>query len=287
MEQISFWHKDIDFGASVYLDEVNKRIRVDEYVGKMSSLLTYLTSQDGTKYEKLIIKSKQEDMKFLLSHGYMMEAMIDNYFNGSPAYFFVKYNTAERQHDPFWEEEEKIVQQVLDSEVKPIAKLMDLSINIRKAELSDSESLSNLYKKVFAIYPVPIHDPEYVKKSMMDGTIFYCAEKNGQLISAASAEINQFYHNAELTDCATDPDYRKGGLMKYILAALEEELRNKQIFCSYTIARSLSFGMNMAFYQLGYEYRGRLKNNCYIYDKLEDMNVWEKNLSTAGFSAGT
>ncbi|WP_433742694.1 putative beta-lysine N-acetyltransferase [Falsibacillus pallidus] len=287
MEQISFWHADIDFGASVYFDEVNKRIRVDEYVGKTASLLTYLSSQDGTKYEKLIIKAKQEDMKLMLAHGYVLEAMIDNYFNGSPAYFFVKYNSAERQRELFWEEEEKIVQQVLASEVKPITKLPDLSINIRKADLSDSESLSNLYKKVFSIYPVPIHDPEYVRKSMGDGTTFYCAEKNGTIISAASAEINHFYHNAELTDCATDPDHRKGGLMKYILSALEEELRSSQIFCSYTIARSLSFGMNLAFYQLGYGYRGRLKNNCYIYDKLEDMNVWVKDLSTAGISAGT
>ncbi|MGQ0518927.1 hypothetical protein ACT453_58225, partial [Bacillus sp. D-CC] len=60
---------------------------------------------------------------------------------------------------------------------------------------------------------------------------------------------------------------------------VEEELQEKSIFCSYTIARSLSFGMNAAFHQLGYTYTGRLANNCYIFDKLEDRNIGVKDLS--------
>ena len=38
--------------------------------------------------------------------------------------------------------------------------------------------------------------------------------------------------------------------------------------------------MNLAFHQLGYTYTGRLANNCYIFDKLEDMNIWVKDLSS-------
>ncbi len=38
--------------------------------------------------------------------------------------------------------------------------------------------------------------------------------------------------------------------------------------------------MNAAFHQLGYTYTGRLANNCYIFDKLEDMNIWVKDLSS-------
>ena len=67
--------------------------------------------------------------------------------------------------------------------------------------------------------------------------------------------------------------------MKSLLIKLEEELQERSIFCSYTIARSL-FGMNAAFHQLGYTYTGRLANNCYIFDKLEDMNIWVKDLSS-------
>jgi hypothetical protein len=44
------------------------------------------------------------------------------------------------------------------------------------------------------------------------------------------------------------------------------------------MARARSFGMNMVFYQLGYEFNGRLVNNCDIHGGYEDMNIWVKDL---------
>ena len=38
--------------------------------------------------------------------------------------------------------------------------------------------------------------------------------------------------NAELTNCATLPEYRKHGFMKSLLIKLEEELQERSIFCS-------------------------------------------------------
>jgi beta-lysine N6-acetyltransferase len=67
--------------------------------------------------------------------------------------------------------------------------------------------------------------------------------------------------------------------MKRLLTQLEKELVKNGIYCAYSIARALSYGMNKSFYQLGYSYTGRLTNNCYIFDKIEDMNVWVKDLS--------
>lgn len=67
--------------------------------------------------------------------------------------------------------------------------------------------------------------------------------------------------------------------MKKLIFLIEEELKNNGIYCVYSIARALSFGMNAAFHQLGYTYQGRLTNNCYIFDKLEDMNIWVKDLA--------
>ena len=99
------------------------------------------------------------------------------------------------------------------------------------------------------------------------------------IVSAASAEVNSQYHNAELTDCATLTNHRKFGLMKNLLERLEAELKQNGIFCAYSIARAQSFGMNAVLHQLGYAYRGRLMNNCYIFDKLENMNMWVKDLS--------
>lgn len=114
---------------------------------------------------------------------------------------------------------------------------------------------------------------------MAEGTIYYGFYYDEEIVSAASAEVNSFYKNAELTDCATLQEHRKHGLMKILLEELEKELKSSGVYCVYSIARSLSFGMNAALHQLGYQYRGRLTNNCYIFDKLEDMNVWVKDLS--------
>jgi beta-lysine N6-acetyltransferase len=112
-----------------------------------------------------------------------------------------------------------------------------------------------------------------------EGTVFFVAESNGEIVSSASAEVNMVYHNAEMTDCATDPAFRKHGLMKVLVCELEKELLRRNIYCAYSLARALSLGMNAVFRQLGYEYTGRLIKNCNIFDKYEDMNLWVKRLT--------
>lgn len=149
-------------------------------------------------------------------------------------------------------------------------------IFVQKEEVA---ALAQLYQQVFKIYPTPLHDPAYILKTMEEGTIYFAFTKGEEVVSAASAEVNEFYKNAELTDCATLLEHRKYGLMKILLEKLEEELLARGVYCAYSIARAQSFGMNAALHQLGYRYRGRLTNNCYIYDKIENMNMWVKDLS--------
>jgi beta-lysine N6-acetyltransferase len=150
---------------------------------------------------------------------------------------------------------------------------------MRRAISSDAKQLSQLYRQIFTVYPTPLYEEEYLSSLLQEDSLFYIIVDKNDIVSAASAEIDYVYHNAELTDCATLPAYRKYGFMKHLLNALEAELKQRHIFCAYTIARALSFGMNAAFQQLGYTYTGRLTNNCYIYKSLEDMNVWVKDLS--------
>ena len=71
---------------------------------------------------------------------------------------------------------------------------------------------------------------------MAEGTIYYVFFYQGKIVSAASAEVNTFYKNAELTDCATLKEHRKYGLMKIILQELERELTEQGIYCAYSIA---------------------------------------------------
>ena len=111
---------------------------------------------------------------------------------------------------------------------------------------------------------------------MQQGTTYVYIEEEGEIVSVASAEVNEIFHNAELTDCATLPVAAGKGYMKKLLYFLEQKLKREGITCCYTIARSESLSMNKAFSQLGYTYGGRLVNNCFIYSGLEDMNVWYK-----------
>jgi putative beta-lysine N-acetyltransferase len=272
--------EESDFFLEVYLDPFNKRIRVDDYRG--NSKLLFEKAEELVhqhKAEKLIIKGRSEDFLSFFEKGLQPEAVVNRYFHGSDAHFFSKFYMPERKKNDHWITEDGMIHSIYQLDTSIQKAYPPKAYELRLADESCAAELSTLYRQVFQIYPTPLYDPEYVKKTMRDGTIYYVFFLEGKIVSAASAEINSFYKNAELTDCATLTEHRKYGLMKIILQELEMELKRKGIFCAYSIARSLSFGMNAVLFQLGYSYRGRLMNNCYIYDKLENMNMWVKNLA--------
>ncbi|MED4532076.1 putative beta-lysine N-acetyltransferase [Metabacillus fastidiosus] len=265
--------------ALTILDFYNERLKIEEYRGNLRELLkTCLEIASENKFTKLIIKAKSADQLLLLENGFTLEAVIKNYFYTEHAYIYCKYLNEERRTTSKWIDEDRLIENVRALENSPLKDIL-ASFHIRKAVIDDCFSLSNLYKEIFHIYPVPITDPSYIEKTMKDGTIYYCIEHEDKIISVASAEINDKHCNAEITDCATLPPYRKHQFMQHLITALEEELRKRHIFSAYSIARAPSFGMNKVFYQLYYTYTGRLINNCYIYKELENMNVWCKDLS--------
>lgn len=272
--------EESNFFIEVYLDPFNKRIRIDDYRGN-TILLLQKAEELVRQYqaEKLIFKGRNEDFLQLYESGFQSEAVVNRYFHGSDAHFFSKFYTPDRKKNDHWVTEDGIIHSIyqLDTSIKRADPPNEYEL--RKADESCAFELSALYQQIFQLYPTPLHDPEYVKKTMKEGTVYYVFFYQGKIVSAASAELNPFYKNAELTDCATLSEYRKYGLMKIILGELEGELKREGIYCAYSIARSLSFGMNAVLFQLGFKYRGRLMNNCYIYDKLENMNMWVKNLA--------
>jgi beta-lysine N6-acetyltransferase len=272
--------KEKGIWVQMYDDPYNKRIRVDDFYGNTKSIIEYVEKvMKRNKREKLIIKVRQEQFNNLLEYGYTCEAMIEQYFQGSDMYFFTKYFEMDRMKSDNWITEDQILNSIHGLKLS-LSKISPPNVyEWKKADDSDAEQLADLYQKVFKIYPTPLHNSMYIKETIRKGTIYYAFSFNGKFVSAASAEVNGLYRNAELTDCATLPEHRKHGLMKILLKKLEEELYDQGIYCSYSIARSLSFGMNAALYQLGYRYSGRLRNNVFIYDKIENMNVWVKDLA--------
>ncbi|MFP4498398.1 MAG: putative beta-lysine N-acetyltransferase, partial [Vulcanimicrobiota bacterium] len=143
---------------------------------------------------------------------------------------------------------------------------------------ADFEKLAGLYKKVFKTYPFPVFDPSYLKRTaqshIMYGIIY---NHKGELVAAASSEMDLPHKNAEMTDFATLPSQRGKGLASILLQYLEEQTRKSGISDFYTIARSRSFGMNRVFKNAGYKMTGKLVNNCCISGQLENMTIWCKS----------
>ncbi|MCY9663055.1 putative beta-lysine N-acetyltransferase [Paenibacillus chondroitinus] len=268
-----------DYTVSFYLDFMNKRLRVDDYQGNVDAIYeraAYVAKSHALT--KVFIKSREQDWQSFLGKGCMLEGIYKGYFHGMDAYCMAFYYDLGRRSSDYWMEEDSILHQVLALSRKSIRPVIPEPFTLRLALPKDAEQLSQLYSQIFQTYPTPMNDPLYVAKTMQEGTIYYLVESQNELISAASAEINATYANAEMTDCATLPAFRNKGLMRLLMHALEDELIARQITCAYSLSRALSFGMNAVFHQMGYGYYGRLTKNCDIYDKYEDMNLWAKTL---------
>lgn len=268
------------FQMDLFIDLYNKRLRVDDYRGDVRQMIEKVEELAiPFKAEKIIIIGRREHYMNLLEQAFQCEAMVDHFFHGSDAYYFTKFSSVERKQTDHWIMEDKLIKNVSKLVRNQGKQVIPAGYQLDNFTETDADHLARLYQAVFQIYPTPLHDSDYIRKTMEQGTIYYGFIFEDHIVSAASAEVNNRYHNAELTDCATLPTHRKYGLMKYILEKLSKELKKNGIYCAYSIARAQSFGMNAVLHQLGYEYRGRLMNNCYIFDKLENMNMWVKDLS--------
>ena len=260
-------------------DPFNKRIRVDDYYGNINRIVrTVEKVAEDEQYEKIIIKARQEDLVLFLSIGYVLEGMVDHYFLGNHMYFLCKFLQSERRNSDMWHEEDELLENILSSKLIDSKQSSHMYSLVNCME-NHAEQLADLYRTVFKVYPVPMNNPMKKKKCMREGSVFLAYEHDGKMISAVSAEVNQRYRNAEITDCATLPDYRKFKLMQFLITMLEDELHSRRMYCLYSIARANSYGMNAVFHRLHYQYRGRLANNCYIFEDIEDMNVWVKYLT--------
>ncbi|MRX72885.1 putative beta-lysine N-acetyltransferase [Bacillus lacus] len=260
------------------VDIYNKRAKLESYGGSLLAALNKIMElSNEKKLEKVIVKGQKEDQITLISQGFTTEAVILHYFGRNEhAFLAAKYLSENRRSTNSWIEEDNLLEKVFQKSSTSINR--ESGFSIRRANVHDAIKMSEFYCKVFDVYPTPIFQPQYIQKTMTH-TVYYLAEHSGKIISAASADINGARDSAELTDCATLPEYRGYQLMQQLLLRLEQELVKKKIYCAYSIARAQSFGMNSVLHQLQYQYTGRLTNNCYIHKDLENMNVWCKLLS--------
>lgn len=229
-------------------------------------------------YTKIFAKVRNKHLDKFLSNDYEQEAHIpDFYADGEKTFFLGKFLDDGRKKIANQERIDKVIQVAKGKSKIKNSPHLDPQFDYRIAEKADAEDMVKVYKQVFPTYPFPIHDPDYLCKTMDKNLIYFGIWKDEELIALSSSEMDREEKNVEMTDFATLPEYRGNSFALYLLDKMEEKMEQLGIDTFYTIARSVSFGMNITFAKMGYKYTGTLKNNTNISGNIESMNVWYKN----------
>jgi len=192
------------------------------------------------------------------------------------AHLWSGFFSEERAADPRHDEHERTIQDA-QARGRREPKAPD-GYRFGCAEASDAEELAALLQLVFTDYPSSLA-PDHLRRLVSTEASFFVTarDQEGTLVATMSAEIDKEHGAAEMTDCATRPDHRGRGLMPYMMERLEREVPLKfGITDLYTIARADPLAINAVFARQGYDYTGRLVNNCRMPNGWESMNVWCK-----------
>ncbi|MFP4013761.1 MAG: putative beta-lysine N-acetyltransferase [Chitinispirillaceae bacterium] len=234
-------------------------------------------------YSKIFIKVDENSEPTFLKEGFRREALIPNFYENSGCAFLGKFLTQKRED--LSEEDRTTIDDILKTAESKAGRLIKPQLpqdyKVRILTAGDVEDLAGLYRKVFDSYPFPIFDPKYLLETMESHVVYFGCFAEGKLIAASSSEMDKGTKSVEMTDFATLPEYRGQNLSLILLAEMEPEMRRRQIKTFFTIARSMSYGMNITFSKSGYRYGGTLVNNTNISGRIESMNVWYKPAEAA------
>ncbi|BCR04274.1 hypothetical protein DESUT3_13430 [Desulfuromonas versatilis] len=230
-------------------------------------------------YGKVFAKAPGYARRRFLDNGFVEEAKIPGFFRGErDGYFLSRFFCPDRAEEDRPELVSQVLEKAQQKSAEPEQVALPAGLVCRTMQKGDAEPMAELYRQVFASYPFPIHDPGYLARTMDENLEYYGILEGERLIALSSAEIDFAGKNAEMTDFATLPEARGKGLASYLLAKMEEGIRQIGIRTAYTIARAYSFGMNITFARRDYSFAGSLVNNTQISGDLESMNVWYKPL---------
>lgn len=230
-------------------------------------------------YSKIFVKVPEIAAKNFFIAGFLEEARIPAFFSArETAVFMGFYLNAERIKEPNINKIEDVLKIALSKKRVDKVSCLENRFVLRKCTKTDVSAMAKIYGEVFPSYPFPIHDPDYLLKTMQSHIDYFGIEADGGLVAVSSAEVDKIAANVEMTDFATLPEWRGNKFGQHLLARMEKEVKKKNIKTAYTIARAMSPGMNVTFSKAGYQFGGRLKNNTNISGRIESMNVWYKSL---------
>ncbi|MFZ5945045.1 MAG: putative beta-lysine N-acetyltransferase [Bacillota bacterium] len=266
--------------AEVLVDLINNRLRVLKLEGQnINQLLqSILEIAKLNHLGKIWAVATPGQWQLLFKNGYILEGILPKYFGEEEAYYMAYFLNPSRRISKLIEEEDALIKNLQQQNLNGNCPDLPIGYEMRLGTLEDANELANFYDKIFPTYPTPMHNPNYVKKMINNCVIFNLVLWNGNIIAAASADIEESSKTAEMTDIACDPEHRGKQIPVIAIKRLEEKMQELNMKTLYTLARAKLPGINKVFYRLGYEYYGRLINNCDIFDGYEDMNLLVKIL---------
>lgn len=257
----------------IYLMKLSKS-DYPEIIDKLNSLA------EEKNYSKIFAKVPEWAVDEFKSDGYRREAYIPKFYEGrTDTYFLSKF--VKKSRGVLKEKEKAVIDENINLALSKKGQLqLKKKSSFEPGVLSqeDAAGLAELYSKVFKSYPFPIFEENYLKKTMDENIVYFGIYDDEKLIAASSAEMDTSAKNAEMTDFATDPEYKGNNLSVRLLREMEREMLVRKIKTLYTIARTYSAGMNITFSKMRYKFSGTLVNNTNIAGKIESMNVWYKIL---------
>lgn len=264
--------------VKVYVDYVNSSLKIVNFNSISTQTLRriiYFASKQHLG--KVICNCGIEYFENFVMAGFTLEGKIDSYFKGKDAFCMSYFISKNRKLSKSCAKEEFYLKQCSE---KNDTFLFDghSKYCIRDAKESDIKGIIELFYNVFSMYPSPMYDEECIKQTMKEKILYKVALDKDRIISVASADMDSNNLNAEITNCATYPQYRGKGILSNIIYSLESELKKREFITLYSISRATNPGINYAFSKNGYKYRGRLINNCNICGAFEDMNIWTKRI---------
>ncbi|RNC28623.1 MAG: N-acetyltransferase YodP [Candidatus Dichloromethanomonas elyunquensis] len=262
----------------IVLDQRNKRMVVNGYaLGTIVSVFSYelIILAINNHLEKIWLWALPADVPIFLRQGFFLEGSLyrgnEEEFSVSLAYYVCK----SRARSVYLDAEKRVLHSIKARPLNPLLPL-PAGMKLKLLDESFSSEISQLLTKVFSSYPSPVENPEYLRSLFRKGRFFAGVIYRENLIAVAAAYPNLTFNRCEMTDCATLEEYRGYSLTQHLLTILEYEIKKKSALILYTLVRAQSLGMNRVFHKLGYQYQGRLINNCYICSAYEDMNLWAK-----------
>jgi len=234
-----------------------------------------LAQADG--YTKLFAKIPSKHAAVFIDAGFETEARIPDFYPDRDAALFVSRFRCEKRR---WPSDAERIRHVLAAAMRRagagIRHTLPDDCDLKVMNADRAPQMAALYSHVFESYPFPIFDPDYIRRTMDENFRYVGILYGATLIALASAE--RIEDGVEMTDFATDPEHRGASLAGHLLAAMEANARHNGVKTAFTIARAVSYGINILFARAGYTFGGTLVNNTNISGRVQSMNIWYKAL---------